>query len=110
MNRTQMSIAVGTLVVVLGAAATAARAEGPIQQRKENQQRRIAQGVASGQLTAREAARLERGEASLNHEERAMRRANGGTLTPGDRAVIDHQQNRLSGGIYRLKHNAPHRP
>lgn len=109
MNRTQLGIAVGTIVAVLGAA-TAARAERPIQQRKENQQRRIAQGVASGQLTAREAARLERREAALNHEERAMRRANGGTLTPGDRAVINHQQNRLSEGIYRLKHNARHRP
>jgi hypothetical protein len=66
--------------------------------------------VASGQLTAGEAGRLERKEAALNHEERAMRRGNAGKLTPGDRAVINNQQNRLSGTIYRLKHNARHRP
>jgi hypothetical protein len=39
-----------------------------------------------------------------------MRRGNAGKLTPGDRAVINNQQNRLSGTIYRLKHNARHRP
>ena len=51
MNRTQLGIAVLTIVAAFGVA-TAARAEGPIQERKENQRRRIAQGVASGQLTA----------------------------------------------------------
>jgi len=109
MNRTRLGIAGGTIVAVLGAA-MAARADSPIQQRKDNQQARIAQGVASGQLTAGEAARLEGKEAALNHEERAMRQGNGGKLTPGDRAVIDKQQNKLSGSIYRLKHNARHRP
>ena len=108
MNRRTSSIAVGALVAALGAA-TAAQAEGPIRQRKENQQGRIAQGLATGRLTAGEAARLERREAALNREERAMRRADGGRLTPGDRAVINRQQNRLSGSIYRLKHNARHR-
>ena len=110
MKRTRLSIAVGTMVVVFGAAATASRAEGPIRQRKENQQQRIAQGVASGQLTAGEAARLKGREAGLNREVKAMRQANCGTLTPGDRAVINNQQSRLSGSIYRLKHNARHRP
>ena len=108
MTRRWSVITVGMMVAALGAGS--ARAEGPIQQRKENQQRRIAQGVASGQLTAREAARLERREAGFNREERAMRAANGGTLTPGDRAALHRQQDRLSGNIYRLKHNAQRRP
>ena len=107
MNRTHLSIAVGAIVAVLGAAA--ARADGPIQQRKDNQQERIAQGVASGQLTAGETARLEGKEAALNHEERAMRQADGGKLTAGDRAVINKQQNKLSAKIYQLKHNARRR-
>lgn len=110
MKTARMSITVGAMAIVLAATATAARADGPIQQRKENQQRRIAQGIGSGQLTPGEAGRLERKEAALNCEERAMRRANGGALTRGDRAVINRQQDRLSGGIYRLKHNARHRP
>ena len=108
MNRTGLIIAVGTAVAALGLAA-AASADGPIQQRKDNQQQRIAQGVASGQLTAGEAARLEGRQAALNREERAMRAANGGRLTAADRALINRQQNRLSGNIYRLKHNARHR-
>jgi hypothetical protein len=108
MKRTRSVIMAGMLVAALGTAV--AHADGPIQQRKDNQQERIAQGIASGQLTAGETARLERREAALNHEERSMRAANGGTLTVGDRAVINRQQNRLSGNIYGLKHNARRRP
>ena len=87
-------------------AASFARAEGRIQQRRENQQERIARGVASGQLTPRETARLERGEARLNGEIRDMREDNGGKLTPHDRRVINRQQNVLSRRIYRQKHDA----
>jgi hypothetical protein len=102
-------ITAGALAAALAAAA-AARADGPIQERNDDQRQRIAQGVRSGQLTAGEAARLERREAALNREERAMRAANGGALTPGDRAVINGQQNALSGAIYRDKHNAAVQP
>jgi len=104
MRRTRSVIAVAMAVAALGAAS--ARAEGSIQRRRDNQQWRIAQGVASGQLTARETARLEGREAALNREERAMRAAGGGRLTAGDRAVIGRRQDRLSAGIARLKHNA----
>ncbi|MFI5167769.1 MAG: hypothetical protein ACHQQS_14215 [Thermoanaerobaculales bacterium] len=89
----------GTLL--LGASAQA----GEIQWRRCRQQQRIAQGVASGQLTARETARLEGQEARLNGEIRAMRVANGGWLTPGERALINRQQNVLSRRIYREKHD-----
>ena len=81
-------------------------ANGPINDRKNNQQQRVAQGIKSGSLTAGEASKLERREAGLNREERGMRQANGGKLTSGDRAVINHQQNQLSRQIYRNKHNA----
>ena len=77
-----------------------------IQQRKENQQDRIAQGVQSGQLTARETANLEGKEAALNHEEHNMRAADDGHLTAGDRATLNRQQNHLSRQIYDKKHNA----
>jgi hypothetical protein len=78
---------------------------GEIQQRKENQQQRIAQGVHSGQLTAGETANLERKESAVNHEERDMREDNGGKLTAKDREKINRQQNKLSRNIYRDKHN-----
>ena len=82
--------------------------EGRIQQRKENQQQRIAQGVGSGSLTAHETANLERKESNLNKEIRADRKANGGTLTNAEKRQVNRQQNKLSRNIYRDKHNAQH--
>jgi hypothetical protein len=78
---------------------------GRIKKRAENQQDRIAQGVKSGQLTARETAGLEHKESRLNHEVKDMRQDNGGTLTNKDRAIVNHQQNRLSRDIYKQKHD-----
>jgi hypothetical protein len=76
-----------------------------IQERKNDQQGRIAQGVRSGQLTARETGHLERREASVNREEHAMRRADGGHLTAGDKAALTRRQNNISRSIYKDKHN-----
>ncbi len=77
-----------------------------INQRKENQQDRIGQGVKSGQLTAGETGRLEHQEAGINHEERGMRAQDNGHLTAQDRRTIQHQQNTESRRIYRDKHTA----
>lgn len=90
--------------------ASRANFRGEVGVRQGIQQQRIAQGVRSGSLTAGETARLERGEAGVNHEIRADRAANGGTLTPQERRQVNRQQNRLSGQIYRDKHNAAHQP
>jgi hypothetical protein len=76
-----------------------------IQQRKENQQDRIAQGVQSGQLTAGETKNLETKEAGLNKEERTMRSEDDGHLTAADRSKLNNQQNHLSNRIYDDKHN-----
>jgi hypothetical protein len=76
-----------------------------INQRKADQQGRIAQGVNSGQLTAGETSHLEHQEAGINHEEHAMRAQDNGHLTHADRQVIHHQQNQESRRIYRDKHN-----
>ncbi len=77
-----------------------------IQQRKENQQDRIANGIQSGQLTAGETKNLETKEAGLNKEEKNMRAADNGKLTSADRTKLNNQQNRLSKQIYQDKHNA----
>lgn len=77
-----------------------------INQRKENQQDRISQGVKSGQLTAGETAHLEKQESAINKEERAMKAQNNGKLTAQDRRTIHRQQNQESRRIYRDKHNA----
>ncbi len=80
-----------------------------INQRKVDQQGRIAQGVRSGQMTARETGNVETREASINREEHAMHRADNGRLTHADRAALTRRQNRVSRSIYRDKHNGAHR-
>ncbi len=94
--------AIATLAFALASSAAT------INQRRENQQDRIAQGVKSGQLTARETARLETRETRLNRRIRTDRARNDGHLTTGERAGINRAQNRLSNSIYRDKHNAAH--
>lgn len=85
---------------------TPAAAPATINQRKENQQDRIANGIQSGQLTAGETKHLETKESEVNHEERDMRKLDNGHLTSADRATLHQQQNAVSKDIYRDKHNA----
>jgi hypothetical protein len=92
------SLAATFLVVGTLSAAT-------INQRRENQKDRIAQGVRSGQLTAHETASLENKEARLNHQIRNDREDHNGHLTGRQHAQVNREQNRLSRDIYRDKHN-----
>jgi hypothetical protein len=79
--------------------------EGKIKERKENQQKRIAQGVKSGELTPHETARIENNESKINKEVRQDRKANGGNLTNKEKAQVNRQQNRVSKEIYNQKHD-----
>ncbi len=101
-------LALGALPAFAQSAATPS--SGEIQQRKNDQQARIANGVNSGQLTPRETSNLESKEAGLNKEERNMRAQDNGHLTAADKSKINRQQNRLSNDIYDKKHNARTRP
>ena len=78
-----------------------------IQDRKENQQDRIANGVKSGQLTAGETTNLEKKQSNLNQEERDMRKLDNGHLTNADKATLNQQQNQLSKQIYKETNLAP---
>jgi hypothetical protein len=111
MRTVQGLLAIGIVTLASAALFVASSASaGEINQRKENQQDRIAQGVQSGQLTAGETARLETKEGALNQEERDMRKLDNGKLTAQDRRTINRQQNRLSRNIYRDKHNGRTQP
>jgi len=105
MNRKAFPVLVLGSVVAAALCAAAPAEAGTIGNRQNRQQQRISQGVSSGQLTARETARLEGREAHLNREMGRMRSANGGALTPGERALVRRQQNSISRGIYRQKHD-----
>jgi uncharacterized membrane protein YebE (DUF533 family) len=74
-----------------------------INQRQANQQNRINQGVASGQLSGNEAARLQRGQARVDNM-KANAKADG-VVTRSERAQIKGAQNVQSNRIYNKKHN-----
>lgn len=90
-----------TIAVTLFASGLSAQV---IKERKENQQDRIAQGVASGELTAAETARLEAREAKLNRKIRKDRK-DGAGLTVKERRQIARRQNRISKDIAKQKHD-----
>ena len=75
-----------------------------------NQQGRIAQGISSGQLNARETGRLENQEAKTNQEIHADRQANGGRLNQQERQQLRQLQRQTSQHIYNQKHDAQHAP
>jgi hypothetical protein len=80
--------------------------EGSVNDRRQDQQGRIANGVQSGQLTAGETKKLEVREANVNREIKDDRQANGGKLTTQERRQVNRQQNNMSKSIYNDKHNA----
>jgi hypothetical protein len=75
-----------------------------VDQRRENQQDRIANGIASGKLNAAQTSRLEKGESSINQEVRTDRKLNGGHLTGAQKGQVNGQQNQMSRRIYANKH------
>src|SRR5262245_19502028 len=73
-------------------------------QRNINQESRSQQSLASGQLTNREASRLEAGQAHVDRKE--ARAGRDGHVGAGEQASIQHSENVQSRRIYRQKHDA----
>jgi tellurite resistance protein len=78
-----------------------------IDQRQANQQQRIDQGVKTGALTPKEAARLEKGQQRVQRMENTAMAD--GKMTPKERRRIEHAQNQQSKKIYREKHDRQHK-
>lgn len=74
-----------------------------IDKRQEMQQKRIDQGVKSGELNKREAERLERRQERIVKMEGKAR--SDGVVTQKERARIHHQQDQESRRIHREKHD-----
>lgn len=77
-----------------------------VDQRQANQQQRIDQGVASGQLTGKEAANLEKGQAQVEKKE-AKAKADG-KVTAKERQKLKKAQDKQSKKIAREKHDKQH--
>jgi len=74
-----------------------------IDQRQQNQERRIEQGEKSGALNQKEAARLEKGQQRIDKmEKKAMA---DGKMTKKERRKIEKAQDKESRRIYREKHD-----
>jgi hypothetical protein len=106
-----MSIAKSALVVLLiglMAGAVVAQTKSPrVDRRERRQQARIEEGVKSGELTGKEAAKLESQQQKIERDE--MKAKADGTLSPAERMKLKREQNRASKRIYKKKHNKPDR-
>jgi len=90
--------------VFLAAGMAYAQAETPgIDQRQANQEQRIDQGIASGQLNQREATRLNTQQQHINKMEDKAK--SDGVVTHKERHRISTAQNKASKNIAREKHD-----
>ena len=87
----------------LGFGQTGTSSTARIDQRQENQQRRIDQGVQSGELNKKEARRLQKGQDRIQRME--DKAAADGKVTPKERHRIEHAQDKQSTKIRREKHD-----
>ena len=118
-----LALAVGGLMFATSAAAqtssnTSTSGAGPgvvdpghprvneVNQREQNQQDRIANGLKNGSLNAKQASNLEKREASVQKREQKDMAKNNGHLTKAEQKGINRQQNRISHSIYNDKHEA----
>jgi uncharacterized protein HemX len=104
MKRIVIAVAVTIAACLHAGSVHAGHIDDPgIQQREQNQQQRIQQGVKSGELTPREAGRMESRQARITQNEERMKAD--GKLSRSERKKLAHEQNRASRNIYRKKHN-----
>jgi len=104
----QLGIVLAAVVFTIGfsivANAQEYRRNHNINAREARQERRIYQGIESGQLTQREALRLDRREDHIESLEARYRRTGDG-ISPRERARLERDLNRTSRDIYRQKHD-----
>jgi hypothetical protein len=76
-----------------------------VNQREENQQKRIANGINNGSLSPKETANLEKREASVQKQEANDMAKHNGHLTKAEQRQLNRRENRISKSIYKDKHN-----
>ena len=75
-----------------------------IDQRQANQEKRIDQGISSGALTSKEAAKLDKRETKIESDKLAAKAD--GKVTPAERRKLKREENRTSRAIHKQKHDA----
>src|SRR4030067_2812883 len=93
-------LGISSATVLMASALYAGPTDDPrIQKREQNQEKRIEQGVKSGELTPREAGRLERQQTKIKQDEERMK--SDGKLTKKERMKLNREQDRASKRSYR---------
>lgn len=100
---TKAVLGIGVATLLIGTAAYAGTNDPVVQKREQNQEKRIDQGVKSGELTPRETGRLEAQQAKIKQDEERMK--SDGKLTKKERRKLKREQDRASKNIYQKKHN-----
>jgi len=101
MKKFGMMLAVS--VIIFGFVSAEAAFAGKIGKRQVKQQKRIYQGVRSGELTFRETRALERGQYNVQKCKRKV--SQDGKVTPKERNRLRRKQNHENRHIYKMKHN-----
>ncbi|MCW8877254.1 MAG: hypothetical protein OQK51_09350 [Kangiellaceae bacterium] len=78
-----------------------------LNERQDNQETRIKQGVKSGELTKKETRKLVKGQAKLQKMENRAKAD--GIVTKKERAKLQHKANKESAKIYKNKHDRQNR-
>jgi len=76
-----------------------------VNQREENQQQRIANGISKGSLSPQQASNLEKREASVQKQEQADMAKHNGHLTKAEQRQLNRRENHISKSIYKDKHD-----
>jgi hypothetical protein len=110
MNRSAKTI-IAAAIGILGLSATSALAESSwerhhprrdqVNDRLENQDRRINHEYREGELTPWQARRLHQEDRTIRHEERAMASFHHGHITGAEERALNQQENAVSGQIGR---------
>jgi TolA-binding protein len=102
---------IGAALIAFTASAALAQTKDPaatpgVDKRQEAQQKRIDQGVQSGQLNQKEAARLERRQERIEKMEDKAKAD--GVVTKQERKQLHHAQNQESRRIHHERHDRQH--
>ena len=95
-------------IASLGAMAQATTATPVVDQRQANQEKRIDNGIASGELNKKETRRLTHEQAAVDMAENHAKAD--GTVTPQERHRLHRMQRHASRDIHRQKHDAQTAP
>lgn len=76
-----------------------------VNRRETRQQKRIANGINNGSINPKEAANLEKREASVQKQEQKDMAKHNGHLTKVEQKQLNRRENRISRSIYKDKHN-----